>query len=38
MNQWEAFYIQGLHNLDSLIEEQQPRDHIPLFTLGSFDQ
>jgi hypothetical protein len=35
MNQWEAFYIQGLHNLGSLIEEQPP-EHNPLFTFGSF--
>jgi hypothetical protein len=26
-----------LHNLGSLIEEQQPPEHNPLFTLGSFD-
>jgi hypothetical protein len=37
MNRWEAFHIQGLHNLGSLIEEQQPPEHNPLFTLGSFD-
>jgi hypothetical protein len=37
MNQWEAFYIQGLNNLGLLIEEQQPPDHIPLFMLGSFN-
>jgi hypothetical protein len=36
MNQWEAFYIQRLHNLGSLIEEQQPPAHSPLFTLCSF--
>jgi hypothetical protein len=37
MNRWEAFYIQGLHNLNLLVEGQQPADHNPLFTLGSFD-
>jgi hypothetical protein len=38
MNQWESFYIQGLHSLNLWIEEQQPPEHNPLFTLGSFDQ
>jgi hypothetical protein len=37
MNHWENFYIQGLHNLGSLIEEQQPPERNPLFTLGIFN-
>jgi hypothetical protein len=37
MNQWEAFSIQGLHNLGSLIEEQPPPNHNPLLTLGTTD-
>jgi hypothetical protein len=36
MNQWEMFYIQGMYSLGSLIEEQQPPEHSPLFTLGTF--
>jgi hypothetical protein len=36
MNQWEVFYTQGLHNLGSLIEKQQPPEHNPLFTFRSF--
>jgi hypothetical protein len=36
MNQWEMFYIQGLYSLGSLTEEQQPPEHNPLFTLGTF--
>jgi hypothetical protein len=36
MNQWGIFYIQGLYSLGLLIEEQQPPEHNPLFTLGTF--
>jgi hypothetical protein len=38
MNQWGSFYIQRLRNLILLIEEQQPPEHSPLFTLGVFTQ
>jgi hypothetical protein len=34
MNHWETFYIQ-LHELNLLIDEQQPQEHNPLYALSS---
>jgi hypothetical protein len=33
MNLWETFYIQQLHNLRLLIDEQQQHELNPLYTL-----
>jgi hypothetical protein len=34
-NHWDTFYIQQLHQLNLLIDEQQPQEHNPLYALGS---
>jgi hypothetical protein len=38
MNQWETFYIQTLHQLNQLTEEQQPPEYNPLFTLDNLTE
>jgi hypothetical protein len=34
MNIWEKFYMQQLHHLQLLIDEQSPQELNPLYTLG----
>jgi hypothetical protein len=38
MNIWENFFIQQLHHLQLLINEQSPQEPNPLYTLGRIPQ
>jgi hypothetical protein len=38
MNQWETFHILQLHDLNRLVQEQQPPVHNPLFKPGNPQQ
>jgi hypothetical protein len=35
MNHLETYHMQQLHHLNQLLEQQQPPEHNPLYTLGS---
>jgi hypothetical protein len=38
MNKWDNFFIQQLHHLRLLINEQSPQEPNPLYTLGRIPQ